>query len=205
MKARSSILATLVLAAGLAASHMATAADLSAPVVLVASSRLDGSPYQQAVVVAAPLPDGSGHIGLIVNRPTTFKLATLLPDDTAARNVSEPVYVGGPALARGLFAVMRKAPDGAGGVVPLVDGLVAVMDGATIDRVLKDSPNDARYFVGMMLWAPEELESEVDQRAWDVRACDADTILATDLKGLWKSLHGTVSARLVTPASRVPG
>ena len=204
MKAWSSILATLLLGASFAVSWAASAADLSAPVVLVASSRLDGSPFQQAVVVAAPLPNGGGHIGLIVNRPTPYKLETLLPDDAAARNVSEPVYVGGPALARGLFAVMRKAPDGAGGVVPLVDGLVAVMDGATIDRILKSAPNDARYFVGMMLWAPDELEGEVEQSAWDVRACDADTILSTDLKGLWKSLHGTVSARLSAPAGRAP-
>jgi putative AlgH/UPF0301 family transcriptional regulator len=89
---------------------------------------------------------------------------------------------------------MRKAPDGADGVVPLVDGLVAVVDGATIDRVLKDSPNDARYFVGLMLWAPGELEQQVDRNAWDVRACDADTIMRTDSAGLWKSLHRTLSA-----------
>jgi len=185
-------------------SHAAGAADLSAPVVLVASSRLDGSPYHLAVVVAAPLPDGRGHIGLIVNRPTPFKLEKLLPDDAAAHNVSDPVYVGGPSLARGLFAVMRKAPDGAEGVVPLVDGLVAVMDGATIDRILKSTPNDARYYVGLMLWAPGELESEVEQSAWDVRACDADAIMNSNAAGLWKALHGTVSASLAVPQPRRP-
>lgn len=204
MKAWSSILGALLLGATLATSHAAGAADLSAPVVLVASSRLDGSPFQQVVVVAAPLPDGGGHIGLIVNRPTPFKLDTLLPDDAAAHNVSEPVYVGGPALARGLFAVMRKAPDGAEGVVPLVDGLVAVIDGATIDRVLQSTPNDARYFVGMMLWQPGELENEVDQSAWDVRACDADRILSGDSTGLWKSLHGTISASVEALRARKP-
>jgi putative transcriptional regulator len=187
--------AVIALAASLVSYGVAGAADLDAPVVLVASPSLDGSPFEQAVVVAAPLPTG-GHVGLIVNRPTEVKLETLLPDDTAARNVSEPVYVGGPALERGLFAVTRKAPEGADGVVPLVDGLVAVVDGATIDKLLQSTPNDARYFVGLMLWGPGELEAQVGAHAWDVRACDANTILRADSKGLWKSLHRTVSAAL---------
>ena len=49
------------------------AEDLSQPVILVASSALDGSPFEQTVVVAAPLPDG-GHIGFIINKPMNVKL-----------------------------------------------------------------------------------------------------------------------------------
>ena len=49
----------------------------------------------------------------------------LLPDDTAARNVTEPVYLGGPVLQPGIFAVTRQAPEGAGIVVPLMPGLFA--------------------------------------------------------------------------------
>ena len=47
----------------------AYAADLSQPVLLVASQHLAGSPFEQTVVVATSMPDG-GHVGFIVNRPT---------------------------------------------------------------------------------------------------------------------------------------
>jgi hypothetical protein len=52
----------------IAAAH---AADLSQAVILVASQELGGSPFEQTVVIATPLPQG-GHIGFIVNRPTTM-------------------------------------------------------------------------------------------------------------------------------------
>jgi putative AlgH/UPF0301 family transcriptional regulator len=49
---------------------VARAEDLSEPVLLVASSALDGSHFEQSVVLAAPLTCG-GHIGLMLNRTWT--------------------------------------------------------------------------------------------------------------------------------------
>src|SRR2546426_8031530 len=121
-----------VLVISMAATGPARAADLSDAVILVASSRLDRSPFEQAVVLAAPLPDGR-HIGFIINKPTGVKLQTLLPDDTEARKVTEPVYLGGPVLQPALFAVTRAAPEGAGMIVPLMPGLFAVLDGTAVD------------------------------------------------------------------------
>ena len=45
------------------------AAEISAPVVLVATERLAGSGYGETVLIAAPLRNGAS-IGFIVNRPT---------------------------------------------------------------------------------------------------------------------------------------
>jgi putative transcriptional regulator len=178
------IAAFLVGAALIGTAH---AADLSQPVVLVASQNLDGSLFQQTVVIAAPLPDG-GHIGFIVNRPTTVKLSTLFPEQTPARNVKEPVYLGGPALASSVFVLMRRAPDGAS-VIPLMPGVVAVFDKETVDRVIETTPNAGRYFVGMMLWDADELEQEVAGRVWDVRHADVNNVLPAQAPGLWRSLR----------------
>ena len=165
----------------------ARAADLSQPVVLVASQNLDGSPLQQTVVIAAPLPDG-GHIGFIVNRPTTVKLETLFPEQEATRTVKEPVYLGGPALAGSVFVLMRSAPDGAS-VIPIMPGVVAVFDKETIDQVIETTPNAGRYFVGMMLWDADELEQQVAGRVWDVRHADVNNVLPARAPGLWNSLR----------------
>ena len=181
--------AFLVLFAGMTAA--ARAVDLSQAVILVASNRLAGSIYEQTVILAAPLPQG-GHLGFVVNRPTNMKLESLFPDQASTHNVVEPVYAGGPILPRAVFAVMRKAPDNNGAFLPLMPGLVIAIDGATVDRIIETTPNDARYFVGLMFWAPDDLEDEIRDGAWEVRPADVDTVLRANSTGLWKSLRGTM-------------
>jgi len=83
--------------------------------MLVATELLAGSVYEEAVLVAAPLPQG-GHAGFIVNRPTAMKLETLFPEHAPSRKVVDPIYLGGPVLSEAIVAVARTAPDGAGDV-----------------------------------------------------------------------------------------
>ena len=179
--------AFLVLFAGMTGA--AGAADLSQAVILVASDRLVGSIYEQTVVLAAPLPQG-GYLGFIVNRPTNVKLETLFPQQPSTRNVADPVYAGGPILSNAVFAVTRKAPDNNGNFFSPIPGLVVVIDSATVDRIIETTPNDARYFVGLMFWAPDDLEDEIRNGAWEVRPADVDTVLRANSTGLWKSLGG---------------
>jgi putative transcriptional regulator len=178
--------------AALSAAWLGTAhaADLSHPVILVASDRLAGTSYEETVVLAAPLPRG-GHVGFVVNRPTGMKLENLFPEQAAARNVNAPVYAGGPVLPSLLFAVTRKAPDEGGKAASLMPGLVVAIDAATVDHIIETRPNDARYFVGLMTWPAGDLEDEIGHGAWDVRPADVDTVLPDDPGELWESLGGT--------------
>jgi len=180
--------AFLVLLAGMTGA--ARAVDLSQAVILVASNRLAGSIYEQTVILAAPLPQG-GHLGFVVNRPTSMKLESLFPEQASTRKVVDPVYAGGPMLSNAVFAVMRKAPDNNGNFLPLMPGLVVAIDGATVDRIIETTPNDARYFVGLMFWAPDDLDDEIRNGAWEVRPADVDTVLRANSPGLWKALEGT--------------
>jgi putative transcriptional regulator len=171
------------------ANESAQAADLSHAVVLVASERLSDSPLAQTVVLAAPLADG-GHIGFVLNRPTGVKLESLLPDQESTRKVVDQVYAGGPVLRSYLFAVTRKPPAEEGTFVPLLPGLFAAMDGPAVDSLIEKSPNEARYFVGLMVWPPEALENDVQAGTWLVRHADADLVLPANARDLWKSLTG---------------
>ena len=119
----------LVLFAGMTGA--ARAVDLSQAVILVASARLAGSPFEQTVILAAPMPQG-GHMGFIVNRPTGVKLESLFPEQASSHNVVDPIYVGGPMLSEAIFAVTRAAPDNNGKVFALMPGLVLAIDGATV-------------------------------------------------------------------------
>jgi putative transcriptional regulator len=178
-----------LLAIAAVVSGAACAADLSEPVILVASSVLDDTPFQQDVVLVTPLDQG-GHIGFIINKPTGVKLQELFPDDQAAGKVKESVYLGGPEFLQTVFAVTRKPPPSAGATVQLMPGLFAVMDSDAIDRIIATTPKEARFFLGMMVWKPGALEEEVRQSAWELRPADVEVVLDAKSSGLWKSLRG---------------
>jgi len=192
METKMKRIASVMAAVGLTTTLLigaASAADLSQTVVLVATDSLDGSPFAQAVVIAAPLPDG-GHAGFVVNRPTKVKLENLFPDQPAARDVTEPVYVGGPFHSDSVFVLTQSAPAGRGVAVPLTPGVFAVVDATAIDGIIGNTPNAARYFVGMMLWGPDELAEQIDNGLWEVRPADVHSVLPARARGLWNALRG---------------
>jgi putative transcriptional regulator len=181
------LVALVTLLALTGAARAAEPAELSQATLLVATDRLAGSPYEETVLLAAPIEQG-GHVGFIVNRPTQVKLQDLFPEHAPSRKVVSPIYVGGPVLPEAVFALARKAPKGDGTVVALMPGLVAVLDRASVDRLIETTPNEAHYFVGMVLWAPGELADEVRDGAWRVRPANADAVLAADPAALWQQL-----------------
>ena len=183
--------AILMLVLGYAAGT-AWAADLSQPITLVATLRLESSVLSETVLVAAPLPNGM-HVGFIVNRPSDVKLAAAFPDHAASRKVVDPVYVGGPIMPEMLFAVVRTPPKDTPNLLQLMPGVVLVMDAEAIDRIIETTPNDARYFAGLIVWEPGELDEEVRAGAWDVDPADASTVFSANPEMLWKTLsHGGV-------------
>lgn len=188
MKSLKSLAALLVLLA--AAAGIAQAAGTDEPsqaAFLVATDRLAGSPYEETVLIVSPLEQG-GHVGFIVNRPTGVRLQELFPEHAPSRKVLSPIYVGGPVLPEAVFALARRAPKGQGTVIPLMPGLVAVLDAASVDRVIETEPNDAHYFVGLVMWEPGELAEEISAGAWRVRPASADAVLAADPAVLWQQL-----------------
>src|SRR5215831_6145837 len=113
----------------LGSASAARAQDLSQTVTLVATADLDGTVFEQTVVLAAALPNGN-HVGFIINRPANVKLESLFPAQESSHNVVDGVYLGGPALANGVFAVVRGEPlDTDEKAVSLLPGLYAVLDG----------------------------------------------------------------------------
>jgi putative transcriptional regulator len=178
----------LLIALGCAAGT-ASATDLSRPLTLVAAPGLQGSGFEQTVLLAAPLPNGM-HIGFIVNRPTEVALAAAFPGHPPSGKVRDPVYLGGPFMTETVFAAVRTAPADAdaANLVELMPGLVLAMDAHVIDRIIETTPNDARYFAGLIVWQPGELDEEVAAGAWEVSPADAETVFAAHPEMLWQTL-----------------
>lgn len=173
-------------AAGLTPTQ-AIAADGDDAVVLVAAPALRDPDYRQAVVVAVPI-EGNRHLGVIVNRPTRRTLSSLFPEHEPSRKVVEPVYFGGPMSRGAVVAVVKTEKDPGRGSISLTKEMFLAMTVNIVDKVIEETPNNARYYVGYIVWRPGELRMEIDRKLWHVVNADTDIIFRKDTHGLWEEM-----------------
>ena len=179
----------LALAAGLAFAAGVRAADVNQqPVLLVAKPQL-GEFYRSTVLFARPMGNG-GHLGFIVNRPTNVSMKQIFPEHEPSQKLTEPVFLGGPLHVDSVFAVVQRSDSPGGRTIPLADNLFLVTDGQTVDRVIEQNSDRTRFFVGMVVWRPGELEQELSSGFWYVLDHDAALVLRKTTDGLWEELVG---------------
>jgi putative transcriptional regulator len=175
-----------VLVAGLliAAACTARAQDLDRPLLLVAAPDLQGL-YNRTALLVVPAAGGQ-HLGFILNRATDLKLATLFPEHAPSAKVADPVFFGGPEMFSSIFAIVKRDPG-----VPalhLFGDLFVAGNGAAVDRIIEQTPNDARYFAGFVGWQPDELAKELEAGFWFVTEPDPALVFRKDTGTLWEEL-----------------
>ena len=168
-----------------AAGFTARAQDLDRPVLLVAQPDLQGM-YSRTALLAVPTPGGQ-HVGFIINRATDVKLATLFPDHAPSGKVVDPVYFGGPEMLGAIFAIVQRDPG-----VPslrLFGDVFVTGNSDAVDRIIEQTPNDARYFAGFVGWQTGELAKELEAGYWYVTDPDPALVFSDEAGGaMWEAL-----------------
>ena len=170
-----------LIAAGMSS---ARAQELDKPFLLVASPQTTGF-YSKAVVLV--MPQGTGHVGFIINRATRKTVAAAFPGEADTAKVDEPIYLGGPKNTQALYALVRKNP-GEGSRQVLDDVFLAVGSDA-LDRVIRNSPRDARYFAGFATWGRGELAREIARGAWFTAEPDEGWLFHSHPAYMWSALQ----------------
>ena len=178
----------LLLAALLGTAPVASAQTEIAPngVFLVATPALADPNFRHSVVLVTQAPNGS-TVGFIVNRPGRRSLAQILPDNEVLKRFTEPLYLGGPVEAAGLFAVFR-AKENPQGAVRVLGDVSFALDPAVVEVVLRAPPERVRFFNGYSGWAPGQLAAELERGGWYVINADADTVFRKDMDKLWEEM-----------------
>jgi putative transcriptional regulator len=170
-----------VLIAG--AAFWARAQGVDKPVLLVAAPGKPGF-YSHAVLVVMPRADG--HVGFIINRATRTTVASAFPEEPHSAKVAEPIYLGGPRAAQSLYAVVRHDP-GEGSRM-LFGELFLTVSGNTLDRIIRESPHEARYFAGFAAWEAGELAGELARGDWLTAEPDEALIFHPNPDAMWSGL-----------------
>jgi putative transcriptional regulator len=167
-------------------SGLASAADLSEPVILVAKPELRDNLYGSSVLVIRPLGDDQ-HVGFIVNRPTSTSLATVFPEHGPSHKVVDPVYLGGPVGSQVIFAMVQRPDSPGANSLAVMPGLFVAFDAAVVDRIIESESDHARFMAGLVAWQPGELRAEIEAGAWYVLAPDPALVMRKP-EGLWEEL-----------------
>ena len=192
MNERLSIPALFMAACAIAAIAFAAPArpaELADPIILVAKRQLQDRLYGSTILIARPI-GADRHVGFIINKPTQMTLGKLFPTHEPSRKVSDPVYLGGPVSPEVIFALVHGRQSPGGRSIRILDDLYLAIDSEVVDRVIEKQPAQARFFAGMVLWRPGELNDEVKRGLWYVQDASAELVLRKPTEKMWEELVG---------------
>jgi putative transcriptional regulator len=192
MNERLSIPAIFMAACAIAAiawSAPARPADIDDSIILVAKRQLQDKLYGSTILIARPIGAGR-HVGFIINKPTQMTLGKLFPTHEPSRKVTDPVYLGGPVSPEVIFALVHGRESPGGRSIKILDDLYLAIDSDVVDRVIEKQSAQARFFAGMVLWRPGELNDEVKRGLWYVNDAKADIVLRKSTESMWEELVG---------------
>ena len=172
-------------------------------VILVAAPNLAEAVYRQSVIIATAI-EGGRFIGVMVNRPTRRSLSSLFPDHGPSKAVVEPVFFGGPMSRSAVFALSKNATANGNGSIPVLKNLYLAITVNVVDKVIEEAPNDARYYVGNVMWRPGELQDEIRRGVWSVLDATPDIVFDKDPAHLWDDLS-RMTRGVVASANLLPG
>src|SRR5258708_8754909 len=158
--------------------------------LVVAPPNLHG-PYMQTAVLVVPM--GDKHVGFILNRATDATLAKAFPEHAPSAKVIDPIFFGGPEASEAIFALLRRDPGGPS--IRLFGDVFMTGNGKSIDRIIEQTPNEARYFAGFVGWMPEELAAEGEKGYWDIAEPDAALVVEENTETMWQNLMKRLGKR----------
>ena len=177
----------LVLASASSAIAQRSTVEDAQTVILVAARNLVEPAYRRTVLIATAL-EGERHIGIIINRPTRNSLSSLFPEHAPSKQVAEPVFFGGPMSRSAIFALAKSRQGTGTGSIPLMKDIYLAITVSVVDKVIEETPNEARYYVGNVVWRPGELEQEVRRGVWHVLNANPELVFSKDPEHLWEEL-----------------
>jgi putative transcriptional regulator len=153
--------------------------------VLVASRNL-GDPHFAKTVILLVRYDAQGVLGLVLNRRTDLPLSRVLDSLKAAKDRSDPVYLGGPLETAAVFALFQS-PAKPEGAEHIFDGVYLINSKPLFEQTMSAQPKPDVFhvYLGYAGWTQDQLRQEVELGAWFIFPAEAGTVFNADPDSLW--------------------
>lgn len=162
--------------------------DLRAGSLLVASRSLADPNFAETVILLVHY-DAEGVVGLILNRRTDIPLSQVLDGLKAAKDRSEPVYLGGPLEAPAVFALLQSATK-LQGAEQIFGSVYLISKKELFEQIISARPDPSSFhvYLGYAGWNPDQLQREVQLGAWFIFQADAKAVFDSDPDSLWPQM-----------------
>jgi putative transcriptional regulator len=152
---------------------------------LLVASRGLGDPRFAATVILLVHYDKNGALGLVLNQRTDVPLARVL-DFKAAKDRSDPVYIGGPVEPSAAFALFKSSAK-LEKAENIFSGVYLISDKALFEKTISARPDPSVFhvYLGYAGWTQDQLRSEVQLGAWFVFPPDTAAVFSSDPDSLW--------------------
>ncbi len=156
--------------------------------LLVASRNL-GDPNFAKTVILLVRYDAKGVLGLVINRRTDVPLSRVLESLKAAKDLSDPVYLGGPVEMPAVFALFQS-PAKLEGAEHVFDGVYLISAKTLFEQTISSRPKPDVFhvYLGYAGWTQDQLRKEVELGAWFVFPAATGTVFNADPDSLWREM-----------------
>ncbi len=164
--------------------------------VLVASRDL-GDPNFVKTVILLIRCDPQGVVGLVLNRRSHVPLSRVLKDFRAAKDRSDPVYLGGPVETPAVFALLQSTTRVAG-ADHIFGGIYLISSKPLFEQTIANRPDPGVFhvYLGYAGWTEEQVRREVELGAWYIFPAEASTIFNSDPDSLWPQMIGKTELKM---------
>jgi len=164
------------------------AKSLAAGKLLVASRNL-GDPHFAKTVILLVRCDAQGVLGLVLNRRTDIPLSRALESLTAAKDRSDPVYLGGPLETASAFA-LYQSPTKPEDAEQIFGGVYLINSKRLFEQTISAQPKPGVFhvYLGYAGWTQDQLRQELELGAWFVFPAEAGTVFNADPDSLWPAM-----------------
>ncbi|MGZ3862709.1 MAG: YqgE/AlgH family protein [Bacteroidia bacterium] len=152
--------------------------------ILVARPFLNDGEFKRTVIFLAEHND-QGSLGFILNKPMHLTLKDVLP---GMDDLKIPVYYGGPVAQNQLFYVHTAGKE-IKNSLHIQSNYYWSGDFAEVIDMLKTrrmSPSQIRFFIGYSGWGEQQLEKELNEKAWANLDSFTTEILNKHPEDMWR-------------------
>ena len=162
--------------------------SLGAGKLLVASRDLGDPNFAETVILLVHY-DAQGVLGLVLNRRTEFPVSRVLRDFKAAKNRSDPVYLGGPVDTSTVFA-LHQSPAKTDGADRVFDKVYLISAKPVLERTLSAQPDPSVFhvYLGYAGWNRNQLQREVELGSWFIFPADTNIVFSSAPDSLWPQM-----------------
>ncbi|HEY1039969.1 MAG TPA: YqgE/AlgH family protein [Bacteroidia bacterium] len=152
--------------------------------ILIAQPFLNDGYFKRSVILLTEHNE-YGTMGFVMNKPMHLKLKDVLP---MFPDLLHPLFKGGPVADNQLFFVHRYGADITNSMPIGRDGWFWGGNFEDVIKLLREnqvSNSDIRFFIGYSGWEANQLEIELEDKAWFVNEPDYTILMDEDAEHAW--------------------